>query len=453
MGRLFWKILLGFWVTLVVVSAAVGFVVHWYAQDRLARATELAGGPRAETSLSAVAVTLQHAGTAATVTLLRQWQATHAAPVLVVDDNGRDLLHRPVRAAALAQARAQVDSGSSTFAARGVTAPDGGKYFLFIPAEFPPPRPFARPLGRPFAYALAFRLGVTLLASLLFSAGLTWYLTRPVRHLRAAARGLAEGALETRVMPRIGARRDEIADLGRDFDHMADRLQTLVGAQKRLLHDVSHELRSPLARLHVAVGLARQQPEKLPATLDRIERETERLDDLVGNVLALSRLEAGESRVTEQYVDVAELLETVITDARFEAEARHCRVALTTDGEFVVLGRDELLRRALENVVRNALKYTAANTTVEVGAGREPGEHRVRITVCDRGPGVSPSDLGTMFEPFFRAEDVRDRDGFGLGLAIAKRAIEAHGGDIHASNRAEGGLCVDITLPLAKTGA
>jgi two-component system OmpR family sensor kinase len=453
MGRLFRKIFFGFWLTLVVVGAAVGFAVHWYAQDRLAQITELAGGPRAEISISAVAATLQHGGAAAAMALLRQWHGTHAAPVLVVDDSGRDLLDRAVPAAALAQARAQLDRASRASGARRAVAPDGHAYLLFVPAEFPPPRPTLGPFARPFVEPLALRLGVTLLASLLFSAGLAWYLTRPVRHLRAATRRLAEGALDTRVMSQIGARRDEIADLGRDFDHMADRLQTLVGAQKRLLHDVSHELRSPLARLHVAVGLARQQPEKLAATLDRIEHETQRLDDLVGEVLTLSRLEAGVSGATEQYVDVTELLETVVADARFEAETRGCRVALQADGEILTRGRAELLRRAVENVVRNALKYTAPDTIVEVGAKRDSVSHHVTISICDRGPGIPQAALTAMFEPFFRADNVTDRDGFGLGLAIAKRAVEAHRGDIRATNRPEGGLCVEITLPLASGSA
>jgi two-component system OmpR family sensor kinase len=452
MGRLFWKIFLGFWLTLVIVSAAVGFAVHWYAQDRLAQVTELAGGPRAEISISAVAATLQHAGAAGTVALLRQWHGRHAAPVLVVDDGGRDLLDRPVPAAALAKARAELDGASRTPGARRVTAPDGREYFLLVPAEplpFAPPRPHFGPPGGP----LFTRIGVTLLASLLFSAGLAWYLTRPVRHLRAATRRLAEGALDTRVMPRIGARRDEIADLGRDFDHMAERLQALVGAQRRLLHDVSHELRSPLARLHVAVGLARQQPDKLATTLDRIEHETQRLDDLVGEVLTLSRLEAGVSGATEQYVDVADLLETVVEDARFEAETRGCQVGLAADGETVVRGRTELLRRAFENVIRNALKYTGQGTTVEVKTSREPAANRVTVSVCDRGPGVPETALDAMFEPFYRAGNVSDRDGFGLGLAIAKRAVAAHGGSIRAVNRPEGGLCVEIILPLADVPA
>jgi two-component system OmpR family sensor kinase len=451
MGRLFWKIFFGFWLTLVLVSGAVGLAVHWYAQQRLDEIGDLADSPRAEIAISVVAAALEHAGPASAAALLRQWRGPRPAPVLVVDHDGRDLLARPVPEAVLARARAQLEAAARTPGSRRVNAADGKTYFLFVPAEFAPPRPPRGAFARPFVEPLALRLGVTLLASLLFSAGLAWYLTRPLRHLRAATRQLAEGALDTRVMPQIGARRDEIADLGRDFDHMADRLQALVGAQKRLLHDVSHELRSPLARLHVATGLARQQPQKLDATLERIERETGRLDTLVGEVLTLSRLEAGVSGADELGVDLTELLESVIADARFEAETRGCGVEASIGGGMFIRGRSELLHRAFENVLRNAIKYTASDTAVEVGAKQAAGSDRVTITICDRGPGVPPDALGIMFAPFFRSEETPNMDGFGLGLAIAKRAVEAHGGEIRAANRPDGGLCVEITLPLAGT--
>jgi two-component system OmpR family sensor kinase len=218
----------------------------------------------------------------------------------------------------------------------------------------------------------------------------------------------------------------------------------------RLLHDVSHELRSPLARLRVAIGLARQQPDKMAAALDRIEREGERLAELVGQVLTLSRLEAGVSGAPEEYVDLAQLLDTVVEDARFEAEASGRGVSLDAAGELIVKARAELLRRAFENVIRNAVKYTAAGTTVEVSLRRREDRESVTVSICDRGPGVPESDLEAVFKPFFRAgtTDTSDASGYGLGLAIAKRAVEAHAGRIHADNRAGGGLCVEIALAL-----
>ncbi|MCL4799594.1 MAG: HAMP domain-containing protein [Burkholderiales bacterium] len=447
MGRLFWKIFAGFWLTLVVTGAGVGALVYAYNQARLAEANEVAAGPRSDMLVSAVATAAAHGGARAVESLIADWGPRRPA-VLVVDESGRDVLGRAVPPGALASAREQLGGAARAAGVRQVAAPDGRALVVFAPA---PERAARSPRARPRALRplpddrLAIQLGIALVASLAFSAGLAWYLARPVRHLRTASRRLADGALDTRVAPVLGGRRDEIADLGRDFDHMAARLQALVGAQKRLLHDVSHELRSPLARLQVAVGLARQQPARLEGALERIERETARLDALVGELLTLSRLEAGVTGAPAEALDVGELLEEIAADARFEAEAAGCRVALRLHGELAVRGRAELLRRALENVIRNAVKYAARDTVVEVAAARDAAE--LVVSVCDRGPGAPATELDRLFEPFFRAERGPERAGYGLGLAIARRAVEAHGGRIGASNRPGGGLCVEIRLP------
>jgi two-component system OmpR family sensor kinase len=286
-----------------------------------------------------------------------------------------------------------------------------------------------------------------LLASLAASALLAWYFAKPVRNLRWALGALSEGKLETRVQPLMRGRRDEIADLGRDFDQMAQKLSQLVESQRSLLHDVSHELRSPLARLQAAVGLARQDPAKIAATFDRIEREVVRLDKLVGELLTLSRLQAGTGEEGKSRLDVIELVAGIADDARFEARASGCDLNFSASGEFVIDGTAELLHRAFENVIRNAIKFTHPGTTIELETDLSvPG--RLRLVVCDCGPGVLPSELEAIFEPFHRGAGA-STDGFGLGLAIARRAIEAHGGTIRAANRSEGGLCIEIVLPAA----
>jgi len=246
----------------------------------------------------------------------------------------------------------------------------------------------------------------------------------------------------------MAGRRDEIGELGRKFDGMAQKLQVLVGSQNRLLHDVSHELRSPLARLQVAVGLARQNPAQLDTALLRIEREAEKLDALVGEVLTLSRLEAQHVQHAEDYVDVVELLDSVAEDARFEAEGSGRRVVFTSsvDGELVIRARGELLHRAVENVVRNALRYTPPDSAVELYLSKDVATQGLHIIVADSGPGVPESDLATIFDPFFRGE-AAGNGGYGLGLAIARRAIEAHGGRVYARNRGSGGLEIHIELP------
>lgn len=441
MGRLFWKIFFGFWLTLLVTGGAVGTAFYVYNQARLGDADDLAEGPRAATLVATTAAVLSHGGPDALEALFRELPERRRRPLLIVDDKGTDLFGRPVPPAALQRARAALGSGSAPATIRSITTPEGAHYLLFVPAQFGGHPPHLSHRNRFYM-----QLVIGLLASLLFSAALAWHLSRPLRLLRAASRRLAAGELDTRVMPEIGRRHDEIADLGADFDHMAARLQALLDAQKRLLHDVSHELRSPLARIQVAVGLVRQQPQRQARLLERIEREIDRLDELVGEALTLSRLEAGVSPGETGVIDLAELLEDVIDDARFEAEAigRHV-VQEGHWGTCNVVGQAELLRRAFENVVRNAVRHTAAETAVTVSMAC--GEQEVTVTVCDQGRGVAPEQLNTIFEPFFRTvNDTAQPVGYGLGLAIARRAIEAHRGTISPRNRAEGGLCVDIVL-------
>ena len=441
MGRLFWKFFLAFWLALLVAGAGVGAAVWLHQQTLDERSQELASGRRTEFLVNATTATLQHGGIGALRGLLEEWNTWQGgARVYVVDDLDRELLGRAVPAEALAQARrlAQVDRESRI--ARLETAGER-QYLFFIPAEGeasprhpPPPSPL-----------LPISIGI--LASLGFSALLAWYLAKPIRYLRGAFDAVAAGKLETRIGPRMGWRRDEIADLGRDFDRMAGQLQILLGSQQRLLHDVSHELRSPLARLQAAIGLARQQPEKLDASLDRIERESGRLDELVGELLTLSRLEAGMSGAADEEVDLVELVASITDDARFEAEVAGRRVLFSGEGEAIVKVRAELLHRAFENVIRNAVKYTREGTAVEVRVERWAAPDRLIVTVADRGPGVPESDLQAIFEPFFCGGGVKTA-GFGLGLAIARRAIETHGGSIRALNRPEGGLQVVIVLPV-----
>jgi len=442
MGRLFWKFFFAFWLALLVAGAGVGAAVWLHQQTLNERGEELASGPRTAFLVNATAATLRHGGIAALRSLLEEWRDRGGAHVYVVDDADRELLGRAVPAEALAQARRLAREDVEQRIAR-LESVDQRQYLFFVPAQSdiarhgPPPSPL-----------LPISIGI--LASLGFSALLAWYLAKPIRHLRGAFDAVAAGKLDTRIGPRMGRRRDEIADLGRDFDRMAHQLQILLGSQRRLLHDVSHELRSPLARLQAAIGLARQQPEKLDASLDRIERESGRLNELVGELLTLSRLEAGMSGAADEEVDLVALVAGIADDARFEAEAHGRQVRFFGVGEALVKVRAELLHRAFENVIRNAVKYTGEGTAVEVRVERRTAPDRLIVTVDDRGPGVPESDLEAVFEPFFRSGSGAKTAGFGLGLAIARRAIEAHGGSIRALNRPGGGLQVEIVLPVGE---
>lgn len=466
MGRLFWKILAGFWLALIAAAIGVGIGVALEQQsrfdERMARfeASPLATGPYTRARIAETAALLRHAGPETTARVLAE-RGPRAArrPVLVVDAQGRDLLGREVPAQVLAQARAEAidddavavdapepDDGIRSTASR-VRLADGGEYILFAATDrsWSPGR---GPGPAPGPWSPWLLIGAGLVASLGFAAGLAWYMARPIRLMRAAVRRVAGGDLETRIGARLGARRDELAELGHDFDAMTTQLQALIGAQQRLLHDVSHELRSPLARLQAAVGLAQQDPARAGAMLERIERESRRLDELVGEVLALARAESGPGAGARAPVEIDELLAEVADDARFEAEPleRSVVLAIAAPGAAIV-GHAELLHRAFDNVVRNALRHTVAGSAVEIASRlRDDG---VEIRIEDRGPGLAAGERDRIFEPFTRGPAPDDGNGFGLGLAIARRAIEAHGGRIAAFDREGGGLSVRIELPLA----
>lgn len=281
-------------------------------------------------------------------------------------------------------------------------------------------------------------------AVLLCCYGLAYYLTKPLRQIERAVERFGQGDLSARTG---STRSDELGELARTFDRMAERIDTLMAAQKRLLMDISHELRSPLARLGVAVELARSGEDR-EAALARIERESGRLNALVGELLQVTRAEADPASRRWERIALDDLLRTLVDDAQIEAKPRGCRVELTTPGGIEIEGDPELLRRAVDNVIRNAIRYTADGTSVEVAVERrEPG---VRISIRDDGPGVPPEAAERIFDPFYRVNTDRDRSsgGVGLGLSIARRAVELHHGKIGAIHNGPG-LRIEIDLPLA----
>jgi len=287
------------------------------------------------------------------------------------------------------------------------------------------------------------------LTMLVLGFGLAWYLSKPLKDLRWALRQVSKGLFETRVQPRMGTRRDEIVDLAQEFDLMAARLQQVTESRRMLLHDISHELRSPLTRMQAAIGLLRQAPAKTPEMLDRIEGEAGRLDELIGELLTLHRLEAGAQSGRER-VDVIELLHAIAEDAHFEAQALGRSVIIDAPGSFVVEVNGELIYRAFENVIRNAVKFSPIGETVEILARVDPDGGALVCHVLDRGPGVPPDMLTAIFEPFARVDTPVKTSGVGLGLAIAKRAMEAHGGHITAALRSGKGLDVSLWLPASQ---
>ena len=337
---------------------------------------------------------------------------------------------------------------------RDSRASSDGKHRYTLVLGLPPgPRVFFGPRGMPVPGLI-----IAIISSGLVCYLLSWYLTKPIVRLRAATQQLAAGDLTARAGAPASTRRDEVAGLMRDFDAMAERLETLLKAQSRLLNDISHELRSPLARLNVALGLARQRSAGENADMmERIELEASRLNELIGRILTLARLEDGEQRVPQTPVPLDELVLNVAEDAEFEAQARHCHVhTVIPEGDWGVRGNASLLHSAVENVVRNAIRYTQERTSVEIELSSEPGAQgpEAVLKVNDCGSGVPPQALEKLFEPFYRLDDARERQtgGVGLGLAITERAVRFHGGRVTARNRPEGGLQIEIRLPLISGG-
>jgi len=279
-----------------------------------------------------------------------------------------------------------------------------------------------------------------------FSAILAWYLTYPIWRMRAGFSELAEGHFSTRLGNGLAKRQDEISDLARDFDTMAERLEDLIKARDSLLTTVSHELRSPLARLQLAIGLARQNPGRLEGPLERIEIEARRLEEMVDELLTLSRMESGIF-ADDEFVDLAEILYAICEDARFEASPAGVEVVLDItpqNQDWVVRGSGKLVSHAFENVVRNALRFSPRGGRVEIRL-EDAGDY-FQVQVLDQGPGAPDEMLKTLFQPFVHGESGKGLS-FGLGLAIAQRVITAHSGSISAQNGIPRGLIVRARLP------
>lgn len=295
-------------------------------------------------------------------------------------------------------------------------------------------------------------LSVQLALSLLCIGLLGWWVARsvarPVEALRDATRRMAAGELSTRVGRQSGLTHDEIAQLAYDFDAMAERIEALVGHGRSVLQDLSHELRSPLARLHLIHDLAQRSstPEEAASYFRQAEQEIDRLDRMTGEMLTLSRLESGIPGMNRERLDLIDLAHGCVAQAELEAGARGVRLQFASAGPVVVEGSSLLLERALDNLIANAIKFSPSGGVVELSVRAEAG--LAKLSVRDQGPGVPEAELDLLFRPFFRGSNAARADGHGMGLAIVQRVMQVHGGDIHASNGAHGGLEVNLQLPL-----
>ncbi|HDS5480460.1 ATP-binding protein [Serratia liquefaciens] len=433
-GRLFWKILLGFWLTFIIMTQALWVAFSLYG-DRY-EPPENAMARRAVTlQLTSAATQLREGGLPALNAMLKDWS-----------DNDRRLLSVTPMAQPPA-AEEPVFEGRRRLKEVTAWVKDSGGTGYLLSYDMRALREEYSPNRRPHVFNIPMpMLWVGGLAGLLFSTVLAWNLTRPMRKLRDGFDRVAQGDLSVRLFPAMRRRHDELSEVARDFDSMAERLELLVSAREQLLHDVSHELRSPLARLQLAIGLARQNAGNVENSLQRIEHEAGRLDKMIGELLALSRAESN-SLPDEEYFDLYGLVDAVVSDARYEAQIPGVEIVLqaSSDVEYTVKGNAELMRRAVDNIVRNALRFSSHGQRVTVVLTRI--DQLFQIEVSDQGPGVEESKLSSIFDPFVRVKSSMSGKGYGLGLAITRKVVLAHGGQVEARNGEQEGLVITLRIP------
>ena len=453
MRHLFLKIFLWFWATVILtgISLVLAFVLQpasvpsrWHAGfEDTARYFGTAAAGALE----------QGGGSAASEYIHRLSEDAHIHGCLF-DDAGRPLAGEYCPEFEAIAAHVASGKPSDYGMQRGLARMDvrvkgsNGRAYIYVSELLAGPRALVG--ERPGTVPL--RIVVALLVSGAVCYFLTLYLTTPILRLRSVAQQIAAGQLSARAESRMELRRDELGDLVRDFNRMADKTEHLISSQRQLLYDVSHELRSPLARMNVALDLLRGRVHEDPA-LDRIGIDLQRLNEMVGRLLTVAKLEATPRLQTSVRVDLSELVSSVVIDADFEAQERGSRVDIVQAVNLTVPGDSNLLRSAIENVLRNAVRFTQSGTTVEVAlrTNRMANADEAIISIRDHGPGVPEQELAKIFRPFYRVADARSRDsgGVGLGLAITERVVKLHGGRIQAMNEPNGGLRVDMIFPKA----
>jgi len=454
MNSLYWRIFLTFWLALALILVGTVTVAVNVAAQRRAESPWVQRG-----QLYAQAARAFEAGGPQAV---KSWLENLSPAELlnrtfVVEPSGKEILGRPLPRFLRGPNDGGDSNSSSTSApiapvggALVLVGPNGGTYHVLVGPIRQAPRLFGE-LEQPGVPAATLFLALVVSAVVCFL--LARYLVAPVDRLRRATRRMAGGDLDVRVSQSMRGRQDDLGLLATDLDTMAERVRNLLESKQQLLRDVSHELRSPLARLQLALSLARRQDNPAERHLARIACEADRLEQLIARTLKLARLERPADSVECTPVDIGALLQSIVDDVAIEADAQGCAVTVQAQSGLEVSGDAELLRSSFENVIRNAVRYSPAGAQVGITARHTQGlaqrEECVEVIIYDQGPGVPEKDLELIFEPFYRVDAARDRagGGEGLGLAIAARAVALHKGAIEARNLQSGGLAVSVILP------
>lgn len=439
MRSLFWRILASFWLAIALVAGLSILLGHMLNQD----AWILSRHPGLNTLASHWTQHYEKQGVDAAQHFLERRKQRFKIDVQVLNDSGEAVVPGtfPRRAAAF-EARQHNDHRLPwRRLTEEYTSPDSGETYLLI---YRIPHPELDAWHRESLLWPLSALGIALVVLTLFSLVVTLSITRPLSRLRSAVHDLGQTTYQQNSLARLAGRRDEFGVLANDFNRMGARLQSLIGSQRQLLRDVSHELRSPLARLRIALALAeRAEPEQRQALWPRLTRECDRLEDLISEILALARVDAEHAHA--EPVDLNALLGSVRKDALLSAPEQDIRLEAAPG--LTLQGWPTLLERAVDNLLRNALRFNPPGQAIELSASSD--QERILLSVRDHGPGVAPEYLGQLGEPFFRAPG-QNTAGHGLGLAIARRAAERHGGSLVLENHPQGGFVARLELPLTE---
>jgi len=438
MPRLFWKLFFALWLSIMGFAVIMAWVNNSLARPSIPEEPAARFSRDIDMLDKRLSTALQNQGPQAARRILRGLPRQMRNHIYLFDENGKELMGRDQMAERLRSRNIQKTR-------RELVDGQNRAYQLIVLRR--PPR---GALLEPGMRGIALRLLIAAFISALLSFMIARYLAAPLIRLGAASRRLAAGDMSTRIGPPLAERKDEFGALAADFDEMATRLQDLQRANHRLLRDVSHELRSPLARLRVALEIARNRDSgPVAGELDRIELESERLEMLVDEVLALLRETSETSPLRREKFDLVELLADLQDVVKYEVAEDAPGIQLNTGEPLLINADRELLWRAFENLVRNALIHTHDGAGVEITARLEKNKSRIEVYVRDTGPGIPTQHLDKIFQPFYRVQEARDRNsgGHGLGLAIAEAAIKRHGGTIKAQNRETGGLEIQVSLP------